>query len=225
MEEDRRRWSEKHAELREVLKQPKDIQAVLDHFLPVHAYVHAAEMSGLKDGSFTDEVWQGITADLARKISAEDEHSFVWIFWHLARIEDITMNLLIGGRPQVIDQDDWLKKVNAPFRHAGNDITPGEMTALNEKVDVDALRAYHSVVGQSTRVVVAAMDPKDVKKKVDPARLQRVMAQGDLLPTAVGPIGYWAGLTYAGLLLMPPTRHCLLHHNEALRLRKKLLKK
>ena len=145
MEEDRRRWSHQHGELRDALKQPKDIQAVLDHFLPVHAYMHAADMSGQEGWSFTDEVWAGVSSDLARRIPAGIEHSFVWIFWHLARIEDITMNLLIGGRAQVIDQEDWLSKTRAPFRHAGNDITPAEMAALNAEIDIDALRAYRNL--------------------------------------------------------------------------------
>jgi hypothetical protein len=33
---------------------------------------------------------------------------------------------------------------------------------------------------------------------------------------------YWGGLTYAGLLLMPPTRHNFIHLNEALRVKKKV---
>jgi len=34
-------------------------------------------------------------------------------------------------------------------------------------------------------------------------------------------IDYWSGLTLAGLLLMPPTRHNFIHLNEALRLKQK----
>jgi hypothetical protein len=30
---------------------------------------------------------------------------------------------------------------------------------------------------------------------------------------------YWGKRTIAGLLLMPPTRHCFLHLNEAMRIR------
>jgi hypothetical protein len=36
-----------------------------------------------------------------------------------------------------------------------------------------------------------------------------------------GVIGYWGGLTGAGLLLMPPTRHNLVHLNEMLKIKAK----
>jgi len=222
MEKDRQLWSLGHARLREALKKPKEMQPVLDCFLPVHAAVHRAEISGSGEWSFTDEVWQGVTPDLARQVPPGGEHSFIWIFWHLARIEDITMNLLAAGQPQVLDREDWLKPLRAPFRHAGNEISAHELAELNAAIDVDALLAYRDAVGKSTRAVVSALDVENLAQKTAPSRLRQVMEQGDLLPAATGPIDYWGGLTLAGLLLMPPTRHCVLHHNEALRLRKKL---
>jgi hypothetical protein len=35
---------------------------------------------------------------------------------------------------------------------------------------------------------------------------------------------YWGGLTLAGLLLMPPTRHNLIHLNECVKIKKKVLR-
>jgi hypothetical protein len=37
-------------------------------------------------------------------------------------------------------------------------------------------------------------------------------------------VDYWSKKTIAGLLLMPPTRHCILHLNEAMRIKEKLRK-
>ena len=61
-----------------------------------------------------------------------------------------------------------------------------------------------------------------LKQKVDPARLERVLAEGAVVDEARGVLDYWGGLTYAGLLLMPPTRHNFIHLNEALRVKKKV---
>jgi hypothetical protein len=58
-------------------------------------------------------------------------------------------------------------------------------------------------------------------QKVSPARLQRLLDDGSVPPEAMGLIEYWGNLTIAGLLLMPPTRHCLVHLNEALKVKKK----
>jgi hypothetical protein len=60
-----------------------------------------------------------------------------------------------------------------------------------------------------------------LKQKVDPARLQLVLSGGTVAADAQWLIDYWGGLTYAGLLLMPPTRHLLVHLNEAAKLKQK----
>ena len=51
------------------------------------------------------------------------------------------------------------------------------------------------------------------------------MAEGAVLEVASDLIDYWAKRTIAGLLLMPATRHNLVHLNEALRLKQKQQKK
>jgi hypothetical protein len=47
------------------------------------------------------------------------------------------------------------------------------------------------------------------------------MDVGAVLEDAYGLIKYWGNRNIAGLLLMPPTRHCLVHHNEALQLKRR----
>ena len=56
---------------------------------------------------------------------------------------------------------------------------------------------------------------------MDPDRLERVLAEGAVTEAGRGVADYWAGLTGAGLLLMPPTRHALVHLNEAARIKQK----
>jgi hypothetical protein len=48
------------------------------------------------------------------------------------------------------------------------------------------------------------------------------MKEGAVLPEAMEIINYWSSKTIAGLLLMPATRHCILHLNEAERIKAKL---
>jgi hypothetical protein len=67
------------------------------------------------------------------------------------------------------------------------------------------------------------LPPEAINHKVDPRRLQRLMDEGAVVEAARGLIDYWGGLSIAGLLLMPPTRHNFVHLNEALRVKKKCL--
>lgn len=55
-------------------------------------------------------------------------------------------------------------------------------------------------------------------------RLQRLKDEGAVLEGADWLIKYWSGLTVAGLLLMPPTRHNFVHLNEAISVKRKLMK-
>ena len=70
--------------------------------------------------------------------------------------------------------------------------------------------------------IVQNLQPGEIKNKVDPVRLAGLAAEGAVAPAAHEIIEYWGGLTIAGLLLMPPTRHSFIHLNEALRVRQKL---
>jgi hypothetical protein len=96
------------------------------------------------------------------------------------------------------------------------------VASLSNQVNLSALRHYRQSVGCRTREVVRQLKPEEFKQKVEAARLQKVMAEGALLPEAVGISNYWSKRTIAGLLLMPPTRHNFLHLNEALRIKQKL---
>ena len=64
-----------------------------------HAMLHASEKTQAEVWSYADEIWQGLTEADARRIPPKQEHSIVWIIWHIARIEDITMAILVAGRP------------------------------------------------------------------------------------------------------------------------------
>ena len=74
-------------------------------------------------------------------------------------------------------------------------------------------------MGRRTREVVAQLQPGDLKQKVDPARLEQVRAEGAVVEAAWGIAEYWGKRNFAGLLLMPATRHNLVHLNEILKLK------
>jgi hypothetical protein len=100
-------------------------------------------------------------------------------------------------------------------------MSEAEIAALSAAIDVDALLAYRAAVGRRTRDIVQALPPEALKQKADPGRLQQIMTQGAVAEASRSLLDYWGGRTIAGLLLMPPTRHNLVHLNEALNLKQK----
>jgi hypothetical protein len=220
MDANRRQWNQGHQKLHRSLS--KNQREALDIFLTQHAMVHSQKMSRAGLWSFEDEVLTGLTEDQFRCIPPDHEHSIVWVLFHIARIEDITMNLLVAGMPQLFLRDDWRKKLNIDVAHSANSMDDWSVAVLSAQIDMDALRAYRLSVGRRTREIVRKLEPEDFRQKADPSHLRRVMDEGALLPDAIGILNYWSKRTIAGLLLMPPTRHNFLHLNEALRIKQKI---
>ena len=222
MDANRKSWNERQQALRQVLNRPEEGTQAVALFLTQHAMLHAAEMSSKGLWSFEDEVWTGLSADQLRRIPPGQEHSLAWLAWHITRIEDITMNLLVAGHPQLFRRDGWQARLKIAAADTGNAGSPGDIARLSDEIDLEALKAYRQAVGCSTRKIAQDLRPGQFKDRVDPARLAQIMTQGALTPAAHDILDYWGGLTIAGLLLMPPTRHTFIHWNEALRVRQKL---
>jgi hypothetical protein len=218
MEQNRKNWNENQARLRQLLSKPDQHQQAVALFLRQHAALHSRSISPNLEWSYEDEILDDLTDSGWRRIPASEEHSILWCIWHLARIEDVTMNILLAGTSQVLNEG-WYERMNVPLRDTGNLISPQSMQILNQKMDPAVLRGYRQAVGLRTRDLVSRLQPEAVKRKVDAARLGRILDEQALDPAAQDVLAYWGGLTIAGLLLMPPTRHNLIHLNEAARIK------
>lgn len=217
----RKHWNEQQKEFRTVLLSFKEHDQAMALFVQQHAAMHSAKVTPGLPWSFEDEVLDDMTEAQIRRIPQACDYSVAWHLWHLARIEDITMNLLLAGRPQLFTREGWQARLNAPVVDTGNAMTQAEVAALSAALDVTALREYRAAVGRETRESVTGLAPEAFKQMVAPARLQQVLDEGAVLEAARGIVEYWGRRTLAELLLMPPTRHNLVHLNEALRLKEK----
>jgi hypothetical protein len=96
---------------------------------------------------------QALRQAAARCIPPAGEHSVAWLFWHIARIEDVTMNVLVAARRQLLLQDGWLERLKVADRHTGNAMPPQAVADLSAALDLEALRAYRLAVGRQTRQI------------------------------------------------------------------------
>ncbi|HNT73548.1 MAG TPA: DinB family protein [Anaerolineae bacterium] len=221
MDSNRKHWNEQQKEFHAALLGFKQHDRAMALFVQQHAALHSAKVTPGIPWSFEDEVLDDMTEAQIRRIPQGCDYSVAWHIWHLARIEDITMNLLLAGRLQCFVREGWQARLNAPVVDTGNAMTKDEVAALSEALDLAALREYRAAVGRETRANVTGLAPEAFKQKVDPARLRQVMEEGAVVEAARGIVDYWSRRTLAELLLMPPTRHNLVHLNESLRLKQK----
>jgi hypothetical protein len=221
MESYRKSLNKQQTELRRLLSRSDQHEKAIELFLKHHAMLHSARMAQTESWSFEDEVLNDMTAEQVRRIPQNCDHSVAWLLWHIARCEDITMNLLVAGSPQVLHRDHWLEQMKITAQDTGNAMSREEIAQFSAAIDIEALRAYRVAVGRRTQEIVRQLAAEELKQKVDPARLQRVWDEGAVVEAARGIADYWGKRTIAGLLLMPATRHNIVHLNEALQIKRR----
>lgn len=217
----RKLLNRQQTELRRIMTSFDQHDRAIRLFLSQHAMLHSAKMAQTEPWSFEDAILNDMTEEQIRRIPPKCEHSVAWCIWHIARIEDVAMNLLVAGRPQILHRDNWLARMKMRVGDTGNAMDEQGMATLSATIDIEALRTYRLAVGRGTREIVRQLQPEALKQKVEPSRLQQVLDEGAVVEAATGIVDYWSKRNVAGLLLMPATRHHLTHLNEAYRLKRR----
>lgn len=217
----RKAWNQKQKELRSALEGGTEGEKAITLFLSQHGATHTSAVAGESGYSFADQLLAGLNDEDFRRINPKGGYSILWRFWHMARIEDITMSILVADRKQVFIAEGWRARLGAGAIDTGNAMDQDQVEQLNGEVDIRELLAYRDRIGVNTRDIVPQLSAVDFGKPVLRERLDRVLEEGAVVPEAMGLIDYWGGRTIAGLLLMPPTRHNMVHLNESFRLKPK----
>lgn len=214
-------WGSQQNLLREVLAKQDQFDAAIQLCLEQHAMVHTSEMSQINAVTFEDELWRGLGEAAFRARPGAKDSTIAWNLWHVTRIEDITVNILIADEAQVMNTNQWLQKLNVTVCDTGNAMTEEEIADLSSVIDMQELYKYRVAVGRKTREVIQKLQTADLKRKVAPEGLQRILAEGAVLDVegANWLIDFWGRKNVAGILLMPVTRHLMVHMNEAMRIK------
>ena len=221
-EEQRKDWNDQHSLLRRHLEKDKDFPKAIALFLSHHAMVHTAKLHTGGYGSFQDEVLQGLTDKQMRYLLPGHVNSVAWMLWHITRIEDATMNVLLADRPQVFHRGQWQSKLNSSFVDVGNELVAEEIGQLSAEINLKALLAYRLAVAKQTRALVSRLRAEELAGKPLPARLNRLADDGTVRAQASWLLDYWGSHPKTNLLLMPATRHSFVHFNEISRMLPKL---
>ena len=125
------------------------------------------------------------------------------------------MNILVANDEQLFG-DEWQKQLNASITDTGNALSDDEIMELSQQFNIEKLIEYRNVVGQKTRAIVQSLSLGDMKRKVSAQGLERIKQIGGVTSQegSLWLLDYWGGKDVAGLLLMPPTRHLIMHLND-----------
>ena len=184
-----------------------------DLFLDQHAAVHSAAVGGNKM-SAAERTFAGLTDDQMRVRPREDLNSLAWLLWHIARAEDIMVNPVLNGRPQVFDEA-WMKRLAITRRDFGIGMTKPEVTELTQQVELGALREYRDAVGRRTREIVGGFKGQDWEGQLTAEALQRAADQGGFGGRAEGLAKAFTGRPRAAVLSGIALFHPATHMGEA----------
>src|ERR671924_1277308 len=190
---------------------------IRDLFLEQHAAMHSAAVGGNKM-SAAERTLGGLTDQQMRVRPREDLNSLAWIMFHIARAEDIFLNPVLAGRPQVFDEA-WAKKLNVTRRDFGIGMTSPEVTDLTRQVELGALREYRDAVGRRTRDIVGTFKPQDWEGVTTPEAVQRAADQGAFGARTEVLVKVFTGRPRSALLSGIALFHCSGHLGEATTIR------
>jgi hypothetical protein len=223
MDSRRSLWNSQQSYLREILLKSDKFDDAIKLCLEQHSMVHSSEMSGTNVETFEDELWKDLDDTTFRTAVGVKGRTVAYGIWHSTRIEDITMNILVADSNQVIDSDNWLARINSSIYDTGNAMNAGEILEFSINISMQELRKYRITVGRRTREIVQGFKPTDLKRKFDDITLKKIFDIGAVSKddAASWLVDFWGRKNVEGILLMPVTRHHVVHINESLNAKSK----
>jgi len=185
-------------------------------FLDQHAYLHSGDIT--KGPSFFDQAFAGLTDAQMRVRPGKGVNSFAWLLWHMARTEDVNVNLVIVDGRQVFD-DAWARRLNVSRADIGTGMTEDEVADLTASLDIAAARAYRNSVGGRTREVVESLGDSVLDEIVGPADVARASAAGAIGARAGWLLDFMQNQSRATRLMIVGITHNARHIGEAQTLR------
>jgi hypothetical protein len=211
----RRKWNQQHAVIRRILMKEKDYRKALPLLLEHHAAAHSKKLGAR--WSYQDEVLGPLTEAQFRFVPAGGQ-SVIWKLWHITRIEDLTVNLLLAGAGHSRLNAGWLKRLGIRYVDVGNGMPDADAARISRSMNIKALLAYRLAVGRRTQSILRKLKSDALWEKPAPERLQRIVKEKAVRENSAWLLKFWGGNPSANILLMPATRHPFVHLNEISRM-------
>ena len=92
----RRIWNHNHKILTEIILNPVEHSQAIQLFLSEHALLHSSSLGEAEQDTLEDAMLRNLDEPAFRHYPApnpDTKNSIAWHLWHIARIEDMAINL------------------------------------------------------------------------------------------------------------------------------------
>ncbi|MDN5341903.1 MULTISPECIES: hypothetical protein [Oceanotoga] len=223
---DRKVWNAQLKYLRSIILKKSFFNESIDLCLKLHAMVHSSNISDIGLETFEDDLWKDLDELTFKRAVQKKGRTIAYGIWHSTRIEDITMNILVNNDQQVLVSSGVYERLNSKITDTGNSLSEEEILHFSNEINMIALKEYRDLVGEKTRDIIKKLKFEDFKRKFSEDSLKRIIDEKAVLETekSVWLIDFWGKKNVAGIILMPATRHNLVHLNESMEAKKRGIK-
>ena len=188
--------------------------------LAQHARLHASDVSP-EPGTLAERILGGLTDEQMRMRPGRGLNPLAWVLWHMARVEDVCVNLVIIDGRQVFDEA-WASRLGVRRWDIGTGMTEDEVRDLAGSLNVAAARAYRSAVGRRTRDIVTLLPLSVWEEIIAAADTTRAAQAGAFGPHAAWVEMAWQNMSRATRLGAAAISHNAMHLGEAATIRSQL---
>ena len=161
-----------------------------EFLLTQHARTHSAGIAP-SDLPLADMLLEGVSDEQLRRRPAPELNPIAWTVWHMARCEDVAMNLIVAEGQQVLYAGEWRDRIPVARRDIGSVMAEAEVSELCARVVIAELRVYRAAVAQRTRDILRALNPASLDTIVDATHIERIVRAGAIGPNAAWLAGFW----------------------------------
>lgn len=139
--------------------------------------------------------------------------NIIWNLWHIMRIEDLIVNILICEKESILNEK-LKNELNISITDTGNSLTKEEIKKFAKNINIKKLKYYSDKISKNTINLIKRLKAEDIKRKINKINLEKIINGCGVTKDNLWLIDYWSKKDIAGLLLMPLSRHIIVHLNQ-----------
>lgn len=118
----------------------------------------------------------GLTPEQLHFSPEGESHSIAWIQWHGARIEDLLVQQVFQGKPQIWEAENWAERTGLPAQGFGTGQATDDAKAIRIK-DLDAFHQYAEAVAKQTDAFLDGLDDAALERQVTLGQRQETLGE------------------------------------------------
>jgi hypothetical protein len=211
MQEQIEKFMEDQKKLKVLLLKKDSFQEGISACAKQHRQLHSSDLI-VDRPTIWDSLVDGLTSECFSFRPEGMFESIAWCTWHITRIEDAIGNILIADDRQVFD-NDWKKRIGIEITDTANAFHEPDIDRFNRSIRINEMLFYRKAVGEKTQMIINRIVASDIRKKPKENSIRRIIDEGVLTDKkeSIWLKEFWSKKTIGGLLLLPITRHQMMH--------------